>query len=30
MGLLRHYPTDIVNSVIDELINHQLIRQGRK
>jgi hypothetical protein len=28
MGLLRHYPTDMVNTVIDELINYQLIRQG--
>ncbi|CAF1677681.1 unnamed protein product [Rotaria magnacalcarata] len=28
MGLLRHFPLDIVNTVMDELINYQLIRQG--
>lgn len=28
MGLLRHFPTDLVNRVIDELINYQLVRQG--
>jgi len=30
MGLLRHFPTDMVNSVIEELTNCQLIRQGRE
>jgi len=30
MGLLRHFPTELVNTVIDELLNYQLIRQGRK
>ncbi|CAF5210098.1 unnamed protein product, partial [Rotaria magnacalcarata] len=30
MGLLRHFPLDIVNTVMDELINYQLIRQGRE
>ncbi|CAF1510706.1 unnamed protein product, partial [Rotaria sp. Silwood1] len=29
MGLLRHHATDMVNIVIDELIEYQLIRQGR-
>ncbi|CAF3978277.1 unnamed protein product, partial [Rotaria sordida] len=28
MGLLRHFPSDLVSTVIDELINYQLIRQG--
>ncbi|CAF4451165.1 unnamed protein product, partial [Rotaria sp. Silwood2] len=28
MGLLRHFPTDLVNTVIDELVNYQLIRRG--
>ncbi|CAF3450604.1 unnamed protein product [Rotaria socialis] len=28
MGLLRHFPTDLVNSVVTELINCELIRQG--
>ena len=27
IGLLRHYPTDTVNNVLDELINYELIRQ---
>lgn len=30
MGLLRHYPTDLVNNVLDELISYELIRQGRE
>jgi hypothetical protein len=30
MGLLRHYPTDMVNTVLDQLISHELIRQGCK
>ncbi|CAF3230326.1 unnamed protein product [Rotaria sp. Silwood2] len=29
MGLLRHHATDMVNIVIDELIEYELIRQGR-
>ncbi|CAF1292339.1 unnamed protein product [Rotaria sordida] len=29
MGLLRHYPTDLVNNVLGELINYELVRQGR-
>jgi hypothetical protein len=28
MDLLRHYPTDMVNSVLDELTKYELIRQG--
>ncbi|CAF1086183.1 unnamed protein product, partial [Rotaria sordida] len=28
MGLLRHYPSEIVNTVLDELICYELIRQG--
>ncbi|CAF2961565.1 unnamed protein product [Rotaria sp. Silwood2] len=28
MGLLRRFPTDMVNSVFDEFINYELIRQG--
>ncbi|CAF4916752.1 unnamed protein product, partial [Rotaria magnacalcarata] len=28
MGLLRHFPTDLVNSVLTELVNCELIRQG--
>jgi len=30
MGLLRHFPSDLVNNVIDELTKYELIRQGRK
>lgn len=30
MGLLRHFPTDLVNSGLNELTNYELIRQGRK
>ena len=30
MGLLRHFPTDLVNSALTELANYELIRQGRK
>ncbi len=30
MGLLRHYQTDIVNTVLDEFINYEFLRQGRK
>ncbi|CAF4281668.1 unnamed protein product, partial [Adineta steineri] len=30
MGLLRHFPTDLVNSVLNELSSYELIRQGRK
>ncbi|CAF4680863.1 unnamed protein product, partial [Rotaria sp. Silwood2] len=28
MGLLRHFPTDLVNSALNELANYELIRQG--
>ncbi|CAF4932540.1 unnamed protein product, partial [Rotaria sp. Silwood2] len=28
MGLLRHFSTDMVNIIIDELIKYQLLRQG--
>ncbi|CAF3345808.1 unnamed protein product, partial [Rotaria socialis] len=28
MGLLRHFPTDLVNSALTELANYELIRQG--
>jgi len=30
MGLLRHFSTDMVNSVIEELTSCELIRQGRE
>jgi len=30
MGLLRHFQTDIVNTVLDELVNYEFLRQGRK
>ena len=30
MGLLRHFPTDMVNTVLDELVNYELIRKGRE
>jgi hypothetical protein len=30
MGLLRHFPTDIVNTALDELAEIELIREGRK
>jgi hypothetical protein len=30
MGLLRHFPTDLVNTVLNELLQYELIRQGRK
>ncbi|CAF4122533.1 unnamed protein product [Adineta steineri] len=30
MGLLRHFPTDLVNSVLNELSSYELSRQGRK
>ena len=30
MGLLRHFPTDMVNTVLDELANYELIRKGRE
>ncbi|CAF4568674.1 unnamed protein product [Rotaria sp. Silwood2] len=29
MGLLRHFSTDMVNTVIDELVNYELIRRGQ-
>ena len=29
MGLVRHFPSESVNLVLDELINYELIRQGR-
>ena len=30
MGLLRHFPTDMVNTVLDQLISNELIKQGCK
>jgi hypothetical protein len=30
MGLLRHFPTDMVNSALNELTEYELIRQGRE
>ena len=30
MGLLRHFATDMVNTVLDELIKYELIRLGRE
>lgn len=30
MGLLRHFPTDLVNSILNELVNCELLRQGRE
>lgn len=29
MGLVRHFPSESVNLVLDELISYELIRQGR-
>ncbi|CAF4422519.1 unnamed protein product, partial [Adineta steineri] len=28
MGLLRHFSSEMVNTVLDELTNYELIRQG--
>ncbi|CAF3932869.1 unnamed protein product [Rotaria sp. Silwood1] len=30
MGLLRHFSTDMVNTIIDEFTKYQLLRQGRE
>lgn len=30
MGVLRRFPTDIVNIALDELINYGFIKKGRK
>ncbi|CAF4051774.1 unnamed protein product, partial [Rotaria sordida] len=29
MGLLRHFSTDMINTIIDELTKYRLLRQGR-
>ena len=30
MSLLRHFPIDMINTVLDELIKSEFIRQGRE
>ena len=30
MGLLRHFPVDMVNTMLDELTKYEFIRQGRE